>query len=249
MKVIILAAGQGTRLGSFTKTMPKCLVELNGRSILDYQLELFKKEKLRDVIVVTGYKQDKILNNGITKVYNPEYKTTNMVASLFCAEEYFDDDLIISYGDIVYSKIILKKLISSDKTFSVVVDLKWKKLWSIRMDNPINDVESMKIKNGKIVELGKKVDDLYHVDGQYIGLFKIKNEFLNKMIKFYHSLDKSALYDGNHYNNMYMTTFIQLIINHYNNVNPVCVNGGWLEIDTVNDLNKYEKINYIKQII
>ena len=48
---------------------------------------------------------------------------------------------------------------------------------------------------------------------------------------------------------MYMTTFIQLIINHYNIVNPVYIDGGWLEIDTVDDLNKYGKINYIKQII
>jgi len=249
LKVIILAAGQGTRLGSYTKTKPKCLVELNGKSILDYQLELYKKEKLNDVIVITGYKQDKISNNGIKKIYNPNYKTTNMVTSLFCAEQYFDDDLIISYGDIIFSNLILTKLISSNKIFSVVVDLKWEKLWKIRMVDPLNDIESMKIKNGKIIELGKKVDDLKHIQGQYIGLIKIKKEFLNKMINFYYSLDQSELYDGYDFYNMYMTTFIQLIINHYNIVEPIYINGGWLEIDTISDLKKYERLEYVKQII
>ena len=94
-----------------------------------------------------------------------------------------------------------------------------------------------------------KVDDLSHVDGQYIGLIKIKRTFLNEFTAFYRSLNKSREYAGNSFDNMYMTTLIQLIIDHYNNVTPVFINGGWLEIDTVSDLTIYENSNYIKKVI
>ena len=249
MKVIILAAGQGSRLGPLTKTKPKCLMELNGKSILEYQLELFNRKKISDVIIITGYKQEKITENGVIKLYNSNYKESNMVASLFCEEKYFDDDLIISYGDIIYSRSVFEKLLDSNNTVSVIVDLSWEKLWNMRMNNIINDIESMKIENNKIVDLGKKVDDLSHVDGQYIGLIKIKRTFLNEFTAFYHSLNRSREYAGNSFDNMYMTTLIQLIIDHYNNVTPVFINGGWLEIDTVSDLSIYENSNYIKKVI
>ena len=59
MKVIILAAGSGTRLGHYTKEIPKALVDINGKSIIERQIELFKKNGITEIFVVRGYKKEK----------------------------------------------------------------------------------------------------------------------------------------------------------------------------------------------
>jgi choline kinase len=249
LKVIILAAGQGTRLRPHTNDKPKCLVEVEGKAILDYQLESFERLGLNERFIVTGYKQDKVQRPNLHKVTNIRYDETNMVHSLFCAEEYFDDDIIISYGDIIYSDSVLSKLVQAEGEFAVVVDKNWNDLWSLRMDNPEDDVESMKIKDGYIVELGKKISNLKDVEGQYIGLIKIQKQFLPILRDFYNSLDKSILYDGNDFDNMYMTSLIQMVIDHFHNVTPIFIEGEWAEVDTISDLNIYSQNKYIHSFI
>ena len=66
----------------------------------------------------------------------------------------------------------------------------------------------------------------------------ISENTVNKVIRYYESLDKSILYDGNNYDNMYMTTFIQMIIDNLLEVKPIYINGGWVEIDSLVDLKK-----------
>ena len=154
-----------------------------------------------------------------------------------------DDDLIISYADIVYKNEVLKKLLNSQDDFSVVVDRDWKKLWSLRMENPLDDAETLKLKNGNIIEIGKKAHIYEDIEGQYIGLIKISKKILNKVIKFYDMLDRGASYDGKDFDNMYMTSFIQMIINNLLNVKPTFINGGWIEIDSLDDLKNLEKID------
>lgn len=249
MKVIVLAAGQGTRLSPYTDDKPKGMVEVCGKPILNYQMELFEKVGITDVIIVAGYKSDMIHYRTASKIINKDFMTTNMVSSLFCARELFDDDIIISYGDIIYSESVLRKLLNAKNDFSVVVDKDWKKLWDLRMEDPLNDAESMKIIDDKIVELGKKVTRIEEIEGQYIGLMKISKEFLSKMISFYDSLDKSATYDGKDFNNMYLTSFIQMIIDKYKNVTPVYINGEWVEVDSVVDLEIYSSSKYIQNQI
>ena len=84
-----------------------------------------------------------------------------MVYSLYNAKSLFNgsNDIIISYGDIIYEKKVLKKLIMDKSKISVVIDLNWKKLWSLRMNNPAKDVESLKLNSkGFITEIGQKVE-------------------------------------------------------------------------------------------
>ncbi len=245
MKLIILAAGMGNRMGSQTENKPKCMVSYFGKPIIDYQLVTLSKCGIRDVVIVDGYKRD-VLESYLSKssvrfVSNVSFDSTNMVHSLFCAEPEMDDDLIISYGDIIYSTDVLKQLIVNNSPFVVAVDSQWRKLWSLRMDNPLDDAETMKIdKNGDILELGKKAKSYNDIQGQYIGLFKMARSILPKIREFYHSLDRSKLYDGQDFENMYMTSFIQLVINGLMPVKAEVINGGWLEFDNEKDLSVYE---------
>jgi choline kinase len=129
MKVIILAAGRGSRLTPLTDDKPKCLVKLFGKSLLEWQIEKFRKFGINDISVVTGYKKELISMDGIKIYYNKNFEKTNMIETLFCAEKEFNDTIIVSYGDIIFETSVLQKLIESKEEFSIIVDKKWKKYW------------------------------------------------------------------------------------------------------------------------
>ncbi|MBI4947288.1 MAG: phosphocholine cytidylyltransferase family protein [Bacteroidetes bacterium] len=250
MKAIILAAGRGTRLSPLTDTVPKCMVEYNGQTLVRKSLETLNCCGINEISIVGGYKidvlQDHLLTQKIKYYTNNEFAVTNMVYSLFCAEPELNDDVIISYSDIIYNKSVVLKLIADTSPVSVVVDKKWMDLWKLRMENPLDDAESLKLDNQyNIIELGKKTNNYSDIQGQYIGLIKIRKKVLKKIIDFYHLLDKNRLYDGKDFNNMYMTTFLQRIIDQLLPVKAVLIEGGWLEIDAISDITAYQthKIN------
>lgn len=237
MKALILAAGQGTRLRPLTDTRPKCLVEYKGKALLDYTLETLRACGITEVVAVCGYRGEMINRPGLRHRTNPRYQDTNMVYTLFCAEEEFDDDIIISYGDIIYRKEVLRALLACDAPICTTIDTEWEALWRNRMEDPLSDVETMKLDSQRnIRELGKKPTSLKDIEGQYMGLIKISHSALKKVREFYHSLDRNAVYDGKNFENMYMTSFIQLIIDRLMAVKAVHIQGGWLEIDSVDDL-------------
>ncbi len=244
MKGIILAAGQGNRMGSKTTNQPKCMLNYNNKSLIKNIIEKMNSCNINDIVVVNGYKsqvlEKHLKDNEVKFVTNSNFKNTNMVNTLFCAENEMNDDLIVSYSDIIYKKNILKNLIQNQNDIAVTVDKNWYDLWKIRMDNPLQDAETMKIdKNGDILELGKKPNNYEQINGQYIGLIKISKNILTNLKNYYHELDKNKFYDGEIFNNMYMTSFIQLIINNLSKVNAELISGGWLEFDTKNDIHSY----------
>ena len=246
MKIIILAAGQGTRLRPLTDLKPKCMVEYGGKPIIDYILDMVSECGISDISIVCGYKktvlETYLKDRQIEYFTNEQFDKTNMVSTLFNAKQFMDDDIIISYADIIYSQDVLKKLIDSKADVSVVVDQDWKELWSLRMDNPLDDAETLKVVDGNIVELGKRAYSYDDIQGQYIGLIKISKSRIKKVINFYESLNKNGTYDGKNFDNMYMTSFIQMMIDNLINVSPVYINGGWLEIDSISDIECYEKV-------
>lgn len=241
MKAIILAAGQGTRLRPLTNDKPKCMVEYQGKPIIDSILDVMKMCNIKDISIVNGYMgnvlEDYLKEENLTFYTNKNFDKTNMVSTLFCAKYFMNDDLIVSYADIVYDKKVLDKLVDSDADFSVVVDKQWRELWNKRMDNPLDDVETLKIRNGNIVELGKKPSNYDEIEGQYIGLIKISKRVVQRVIKYYNCLDVTECYDGKDFDNMYMTSFIQMVIDNIMDVKPVLINGGWVEVDSITDLD------------
>lgn len=245
MRVIILAAGQGTRLRPFTNEKPKCMVELHGKPLLHHQLTQIKKCNIdiNSIAIVGGYLSDRINSECINIFENKNYESSNMVHTLFCAQEFmsFEEDLIISYGDIVYDSSVLDKLIKADGDVVVSADLDWYKLWKERMENPLEDAETFKItENNKILELGKRPVSIDEVQAQYIGLVKVSSSKVNDFIKFYELMNKTKIYDGQSFNNMYFTSFLQCLIDSGWNVVADLINNKWIEVDSVDDLKSYQ---------
>jgi len=242
VRVIILAAGLGSRLRPLTNNKPKCMVELRNKPLIKHQLDLFKKFGIVDVNVVTGYLDKMIDYDVLTKFHNPFFDQTNMVNTLFCAGDLFDGeaDILISYGDIVYNESVLCAVQNSENEINVVIDKNWKEYWGARMDNPLRDAETLKIdKNDKIIEIGKKPNSYDDIEGQFIGLVKIRRDIVKNIKSYYETLDQDILYDGKDYNNMYMTSFLQLISDNKYPLSPVYIQNGWMEVDEPSDLDFY----------
>lgn len=231
-KVFVLCAGKGTRLRPLTDKKPKCMVKYKNVEIIDYILESLRINKLNDIILIKGYLSEKLNKKNTQNVINYEYNKTNMVYTLFQAIDHMDDesDIIISYSDIVYHPKIIQKLKESNDPISVVIDKDWYNLWSQRMENPLLDAETLKIdENGYIKEIGKKPKSYSEIEGQYIGLIKIKNNIVKDIIKLYK--------ESNIDENIYMTDFLTLISEKICPLKAVFINGGWAEFDTIEDLS------------
>lgn len=248
MKVIILAAGQGTRLRPLTDDRPKCMVELHGKPLLHHQLEALEKcdiEK-QNIALAAGYLQEALVAPGIKQYRNDDYDKTNMVATLFAAEDFMleGEDLIISYGDIVYKPEVFEKLLSTQGELVIAADLDWYDLWKLRMENPLDDAETFKMTDeGKVLELGKKPNNREDAQAQYIGLVKIAGSKVKDFIHHFKNMDKAASYDGKDYDNMYMTSLLQNLIDSGWDAQAALINNGWIEVDSVDDLEAYKQYN------
>ena len=248
MEAIILAAGEGKRLRPLSNNTPKCLVNLFGKSLLQQQIETFRSCKIDDISVVTGHLNQMINFENITYFQNPNFKTTNMVETLFCAKEKLTNSVIVSYGDIIFEKNVLQKLIDSNDDISVVIDKNWKKYWEMRFDNPLNDIESLILDDGYISNIGQKVNSFDKIQGQYIGLMKFQNEGMSFLLDFYENAKKKSkdervniLNSNLPFEKSYMTDLLQGLINAGCKIKAVPVNNGWLELDSYHDYEVYNK--------
>mgnify|MGYP006156424333 CR=1 FL=1 len=254
LNVIILAAGEGKRLRPLTNEKPKGLVELFGKSILERQIEIFMNAGITDISIVTGFNANMIKFPRINYFHNPNFKTTNMIETLFCAKEKLNESTIISYGDIIFDKIVLEKLIESKYEISVVVDLAWKQYWEVRFENPLEDAESLLLHDGYITNIGQKPKNLEQIQAQYIGLMKFQNNGIADLKEFYKQAKKTAETSTNPLNfkilfeQSYMTDLLQGMINFGHKLKAVTIEHGWLELDSFNDYELYNKLNKSNQL-
>lgn len=255
MKVIILAAGQGTRLRPLTDDRPKCMVEVNGRSIIERQLDSMRACGIqdRDITIICGYCSDVLKNRFADKeinfIVNEQYDSTNMVCSLMCARSLMEaeKDIIISYGDIIYGEDVFRKILAAEDDMSVIVDDGWYAYWSERCENPLDDAETLMFDaEDFLTEIGQKTTELAKVQSQYIGLMRFKGEGLKKMLDLSaeakrRSEDGEALWrTTRNYAKMYMTDLLQGLIDEGNKLRAVHIQRGWFEIDDCEDLKVVE---------
>jgi len=244
LKAIILAAGEGKRLRPLTDKVPKGLVNIFGKSLLEWQIDTYHSCNINDISIVTGYKGDMIKFPNVTYYRNEKYDSTNMVETLFCAREKLTDSVIVSYGDIVFEKNILDKLIASNEDYSVIIDKKWEHYWKKRFAEPLDDAESLLLdENNYITEIGQKTDRIEKIQGQYIGLMKFQNDALVFIQKFYDQLKKSGKNPVNPhipFERSYMTDFLQGLINEKRRLKAVFTDNGWLELDSIDDFQLYQ---------
>lgn len=230
---IILAAGRGSRMGKSTERTHKCLTKLIGKTLLEWQIETLEAVNIYNIKLISGYKSE-LLSGNFSKIQNTNWANTNMVYSLFCAPR-INTDTLVCYSDIVYSKKHVIDLIESDGEIVITADKNWLELWSKRFINPLDDAESFKTNDNKLIEIGEKQPLEENIEAQYMGLLKFSKNGWDLAYKKYKSLDKDKQLTID------MTSFLSLLIKE-TTINVVFVEGKWCEVDTESDVILYEDL-------
>lgn len=245
MRALILAAGTGTRLRPLTDDRPKVMVELFGRPILDYHLHAFAAHGITEVVVVTGHAADAIPAGAHRTCHNPRYGQSNMVESLFTAREELaaGGDVVIAYGDIVFTPAVLAALLAVDAPAVVAVDRQWRRYWEARMADPLADAETLRLRDGDhLIELGRQPRSYEEIEGQFMGLVRFRSDLAARLPAVYDAMDRQRSYAGQPFDNLYMTAFLQYLIDAGIEVRAALVDNGWLEVDALEDLRLYEDL-------
>lgn len=246
MKAIIVAAGPGSRLNPLTNEMPKCLLEVGGKTILEIALEALRENGIEEIAVVRGYCSHLIDYPNVTYYENPNYRENNILRSLFYAEGEMNDDFIFAYSDIIYSREIVTRLIDSEADIALIVDVNWIHAYEGRDLHPISEAELVKVKNGKVVKIGKGVVSPDEAHGEFIGLAKFSKSGAELMKAAYHRVAEehpaAPFQNAASLEKAYMTDMIQELVDNGSLVQSIDIEGGWIEIDTPQDLERARKL-------
>lgn len=233
MKAIVLCAGRGGRLRPLTEDIPKCLLNIGGKTILECCLENLRASGIQDIILVTGYMKELVEKHvnekryqGISFVYNERYAGTNTAYSLNLALKEMDADFIIINGDVLFDKTILEDLIQHPTKNCIAVDA-----------DILLDQEEIKViaQNGHVEKISKELDPRRSL-GEAIGLYKISRVLIPDLIRLYDGLE------------------VRGELHHFfeKGFDKICKDGGgedrlfgisfthrrpWVEIDTIEDFD------------
>lgn len=172
---VILSAGQGKRLSPLTDDCPKCLVEVAGRTILDWQIAALAEAGVRRVSVVTGFRADLVeerltrsaATHGVSAetIYNPFYSVADNIGSCWAARERFGPDTLLINGDSLFEADVALRLLAEakDNALTVTCDRK-----------PRYDADDMKVQldGDRLTAIGKTLAD--PVDGEAIGMIRMR---------------------------------------------------------------------------
>ncbi len=121
-RAVVLGASRGDNLDALTEDRPKLMLPVAGEPLLLRMVKAFRKQGVQDITVVAGYKAEAIDVSGVRVVVNPDYEHSGELASLACALDRFGDDTVISYGDLLFRRYILRDLLDTDADLTVVID-------------------------------------------------------------------------------------------------------------------------------
>jgi choline kinase len=174
MKAIILSAGQGSRLGHLVDDRPKCLIDFNGRSLLDRQLDTLEANGMQEAVVVTGF-HDELVQQAIARrsggpkvrtVFNPFYKVADNTGSLYMAREELSGDCLVWNGDTLVSNALMRRVVDNDRSgICVTID---------RKAGGYDD-DDMKVveEDGRLKAIGKRIGE--GVNAESIGLLAFRS--------------------------------------------------------------------------
>lgn len=244
MKALILAGGLGTRLGKYTKDIPKCMLEFEGKTLLEWQIDTLKKSGIEDIVVIRKHFADKINIPHVRYIDETDY-STHMVVGLFQARSEFNDDILLTYGDILFELKVVLEAAESDADIGIVADIDWKEYWTERYGNWKEDSESFVIgKDGKVESLGIPLPSVEKMHARYVGMIKFSKNILEKIESIYDKANKAfwekPWYSSKSFKKAYMTDFLQALIDNGLDVRAIKIQRGWLEFDTEKD---YELAN------
>ena len=172
MRVLILAAGKGTRISRYLSGNPKSTVEIGGTTLLEYTVSMFLKKGINTIGIAVGYRQEYIRETlkdyPVQYFYNPFFDVTNSIASAWFSRNFLcNDDVLIMNGDVFMEEVLFDEVINAKKSPVMFADETRKE----EADYKFYYEHDILMKYGKELE-GEDIT------GEYVGIAKIGKDFM-----------------------------------------------------------------------
>jgi len=221
---------------------PDCLLDVGGKTILKRELDTLQSCGISHIVVVRGYQKEKINYPYVSYYENSDYATSGILKSLFCAENEISNGFIFSYGDIIYGVKTLQKLLQDKADISLVVDINWLSLYHQRTQHPIEEAPLVVVEGDRITKIGRNIINPGEAHGEFIGLAKFSRRGAEILRSNYKRVISEHGEGPFHYSpsvrEARFLDIIQELIEQGYMVHNVDIQGGWTEIDTIEDLER-----------
>lgn len=243
MKAIIIGAGRGRRLEHLTDEIPKPLVPIVGRPMLDGILEALAAGgfERRQTVFVAGYKAEVIRRAypDLTYVLNDDWANNNILLSLLYAREHMAEGFVSTYADIVYEPEAVARLVRSPHDITVVCDTDWRRRYEDRSEHPESDAEKLVAEGDRVVRISRRIPAAA-ATGEFIGVMRLSPVGVRRFLAAFDAArrelgDDGELNEGRGLRKAYLVDLLQHMIEAGEAVHCVFVDGGYMEIDTTED--------------
>ena len=242
VKAIVIGAGRGSRLRHLTDDIPKTLVPILGRPMLDGILEALAAGGFRrsDVVFICGYKAHVIREAypDLTYVENPDWESNNILLSLLHAREHLGSGFVSTYADIVYRPSVVVDLVASPRDITLACDTDWRRRYEGRSQHPETDAEKMRAEGDRVVELSRKIAS-EKASGEFIGVMKQSAAGAARFLAAFDSARARfagrEFREGRSFEKAYLIDLLQVMIEEGETMHRVDTHGGYMEIDTLQD--------------
>ncbi len=248
MRPIIIGAGRGSRLGPNTDDIPKALVPVMGKPMIEWILDALGAAGFarKDVVFICGYRAEVVRGRypEFTFVDNHDWERNNILASLFCARSELAGGFVSTYADIVYRGSAVTKAVASPYDKVLVCDTDWRRRYVDRSQHPESDGEKMRAEGARVVELSRRIAP-EKASGEFIGVAKFTPEGARELVSAYGAAQKQwsgkTWREGRTFERAYLIDLFQEMIEQGSAFHRVDTQGGYMEIDTREDLACAEK--------
>jgi choline kinase len=248
MRPILIGAGRGSRLGDKTDEIPKTLVHVMGRPMLEWILDALKEAGFsrKDVVFVCGYKNEVLRSRypELTYVENVDWEKNNILASLLYAREHMKGGFVSSYTDIVYRGAAVCDAVASPHGKVLVCDTDWRRRYVDRSQHPESDGEKMRAEGGRVIEVSRRIPaEAAH--GEFIGVTKFDADGARELVEAFDAARArhagTTWREGRTFERAYLIDLFQDMIENGSTFHCVDTHGGYMELDTLEDLANAEK--------
>ena len=245
LKAIILAAGKDPSLFPLTAEIPKTMLDVKGKTILQRQIEMLRMVGIQDIAIVRGYKKHQINYPNTIYFDNDNYEITGSLDSLLLAREFMDCDCIVLYGDILFSIDILKNLVSENTTTVMVVDRGWQKHYQeSQEEHPSKPELTAAFDRGKHTEVHNVGLGLPETDltSEFIGLAKLSIRACSMLREFYDNVyiknPNKKFHQSKRIREASIIGFFQELIDQGEKVTALEIWRNWIDVDSFEDYRK-----------
>jgi L-glutamine-phosphate cytidylyltransferase len=242
MRAIIIGAGRGSRLQDLTDEVPKTLVEVMGRPMLDWILDALDEAGFsrRDVVFVCGYRQEVVRARypDLTFVENRGWESNNILLSLMMAREHMGEGFVSTYADIVYSGAIAKAVRESQHPIALGCDTDWRRRYARRTEHPETDAEKLVADGAKVTAISRRVPS-EAASGEFIGVMKVAKAAVPGLLAAFDELAArhagKVFREGRVFEKAYLLDFLAELVERGESLHRVDTHGAYMEIDTLQD--------------